>query len=329
MVEEKDRKPKTFIIQHRKTKRQQREFDRLSVPLRHLPENISCITITCPSCGTINLPDWFKKHEISMAPVKPRFETKGVAYTGPKRWILTGVSQECSNCKANIIINLPVNKMRTKGSLFGDDAEREYKGKKVYIYSLVGADHRRLPEFEIKVKALKQRLLPSISAENWKIHMKDMWAGSNRRKHPAYQSLTSGDVIRFTNELLTLIQKSNIFIYNIALSTGQGSSVGMTDQDALRNEAYIMLVLNAIDEWTTKNAQPCIFFDSEKDSKANEIIHSWARDIFKGSQCSLLYGFLSKGIEIPEPKFVSPASFPGLEVADFVSFTIARYYHRR
>ena len=84
--------------------------------------------------------------------------------------------------------------------------------------------------------------------------------------------------------------------------------------------------MNAIDEWTEKNAQPNIFFDSEKDSKANETIHSWARNTFKGSQYSLLYGFLSKGIEIPEPKFISPASFPGLEVADFVSFTIARYY---
>ena len=84
----------------------------------------------------------------------------------------------------------------------------------------------------------------------------------------------------------------------------------------------------AIDEWTTKNAQPNIFFDSEKNTNANETIHGWARDTFKGSQYSLLYGFLSKGIEIPEPKFVVPASFPGLEIADLVSFIIGRYYLR-
>jgi len=186
-----------------------------------------------------------------------------------------------------------------------------------------------LPKFEMKVKALKQSLLPSISADRWKIHMKYMWAGSSRGKHPVYQSLSFKDVIGFVDDLLTLIKESNLFIYNIALTTGQGNSVGMFRQDALRNEAYIMLVLSAIDEWTTKNTQPCIFFDSEKESKANEITHSWARDTFKSSQYSLLYGFLSKGIEIPEPKFVPPASFPGLEVADFVSFTIARYYHRR
>lgn len=328
MVEGKDRKPKVFEVQHRKTKRQQSEFDSVSVPLRHLPENLSGIRVTCPSCGTLSFPDWFKKHEMSMAPVKPRFETNGVEYTGPKRWILHCISQKCSNCEADIIIKLPVNKMRAKGSLFGDDAQREYKGKRVYIYSLVGADQSLLPQFEMKVKALKQSLLPSISAESWKIHMKEMWAGNSRSKHRIFHSLAFRDITHFADELLALTKKSNIFIYNIALTTGQGSSVGAS-QDALRNEAYIMLVMNAIDEWTTKNAQPHIFFDSEKDSKANEIIHGWARDTFKGSQYSLLYGFLSKGIEIPEPKFVPPASFPGLEVADFVSFTIARYYHRR
>ena len=325
----KKRKPKTFIIKHKKTKRQQREFDRLSVPLRHLPESLSRIMITCPFCRTVFRPDWLKKHELSMAPVKPKFEKKGVEYTGPKRWILHQVLQKCPNCEADVMINLPVNKMKTKGSLFGDDAKRNYQNKKVvYIYSLIGADQSLLPEFENKVKGIKQKLFPSISPDSWKIHMKDMWAGSSREKHPVYKTLSFNDVINFVNELLVLIKKSNLFIYNIATTTIQNNTANRKAQKQLRNEIYILLVMNAIDEWTEKNAQPNIFFDSEKDSKANETIHSWARNTFKGSQYSLLYGFLSKGIEIPEPKFISPASFPGLEVADFVSFTIARYYLR-
>jgi len=43
----------------------------------------------------------------------------------------------------------------------------------------------------------------------------------------------------------------------------------------------------------------------------------------------LLFGYLARGIEIPEPVFVSPASRPCLEVADFVSYVIARYCYRR
>ncbi|MHB8788502.1 MAG: hypothetical protein ACYDBT_01335 [Desulfobulbaceae bacterium] len=265
-----------------------------------------------------------------MNPVKPKFETKGVPYTGPKRWILQSVTQLCPTCKFHISLPLPTKEMRTRGSLFGDDAAREYKGRKVSVYSLVGADQSLLPDFEMKIRTLKQRFLPAISPDGWKIHMKDLWAGTSRAKHPAYQNLSMRDVVGFVDQILALIMGSNLFIYNIALTSDSdsGSPSGISSPDQLRNEAYILLVLNAIDEWTEKNAQPSIFFDSEKPSSANKVIHGWARDAFRGSQHSLIYGFLSKGIEIPEPTFVPPASFPGLEIADFVSFTIARFYDR-
>ncbi|MCK4830087.1 DUF3800 domain-containing protein [bacterium] len=219
--------------------------------------------------------------------------------------------------------------MRIKGSLFGDDAERIYKDKKVSIYSLIGADQSLLSELENKVKDVKQKLIPSVPAESWKIHMKNFWAGNSREKHSVYRGLRINDVLGFANNLLELIKKSNLFIYNIAVTSDKNCQTNKKDRKHLRDEAYILLVLNAIDEWTNKNAQPTIFFDSEKISRANETIHGWARDVFMGNQYSLLYGFLSKGIEIPEPKFVPPASTPGLELADFVSFTIGRYYLRR
>ncbi len=175
------RKPKIFLVKHKKTKGQQREFDRLSVSLRHLPENLSRITITCCSCRTVFRPDWLRKHELSMAPVKPKFETKRVRYTGPKRWILRKVPQKCPKCGADVMIDLPVNKIKTKGSLFGDDAERNYQNKKVSIYSLIGTDQSLLLELENRIKGLKQKLFPSIAPDSWKIHMKDMWAGDSRK----------------------------------------------------------------------------------------------------------------------------------------------------
>lgn len=322
-------KHKTFIIKHTKTKRQQRKFDRLSITLRHLPENLNRIMLKCPFCSAEFRPDWFRKHDISMTPVKPKFEKKGVKYIGPAKWILQQVSQKCPNCAADVMISLPINKMRAKGSLFGDDAERIYKDKKVSIYSLVGADQSLIPELDNKVTRLKQNLIPSVPSGNWAIHMKELWAGSTRSKHPVYNKLKISDVADFVDNLLGIINKSNLFIYNIAVTTDKSILKSKNETNRLRDEAYLLLVLNAIDEWTTKSAQPTIIFDSEKVSKANETIHGWARDVFVGNQYALLYGFLSKGIEIPEPKFVPPASFPGLELADFVSFTIGRYYLRK
>ena len=154
---------------------------------------------------------------MSMAPVKPRFEKKGVKYTGPARWILQQVSQKCPDCAADVMINMPIHKMRTRGSLYGDDAERTYKDKKVYIYSLVGADQSLLPELEKKINGLKQKLMPAITADSWKIHMKDLWAGSSREKHPVYSSLNINDVVEFADDLLALIKESNLFVYNITV----------------------------------------------------------------------------------------------------------------
>lgn len=320
--------PKIFFFKDNKTKHKRREYDRLSVALKYLPERLFAYRKSCAACGYQYQPDWFKKHEISMAPVKPKYETKGVDYTGPARWILKQVSQKCPNCNADITIDLPVNKIKGRGSLFGDDAKREYENKAVYVYSLIGADKCLLPDIENSIHGIKSELFPSLNPKSWKIHLKEMWSGSHRERHPIYQSLNFGDLQLFATKLMKLIKDTKPFVYNMAATIDIGLVLDKKDRDQLRNESYILLVMNAIDEWTEKSAQPTIYFDSEKDSKANQTVHGWARDTFTGSQLSLLYGFLSKGIEIPEPKFVSPGSFPCLELADFVSFTIARYYYR-
>lgn len=324
----KKRTEQIFIVNHKATKKQQAELDRLTVPLKHLPENLYHVRLTCPICEAVFIPDWFKKHELPLIPVKPKYESKGIEYTAPARWVLHHTSQKCPKCESDVIINIPVNKMRTRGSLFGDDAERSYQNKKVSIYSLIGADQKLLPDIEKSIEEIKQKLFPFIPHDGWNIHMKDMWAGSNRDKHPIFNKLAFSSLISFVGELLELIRKSNLFIYNIAVTTVQNNLPKTSNHNQLRNEAFNMLIISTIDEWTSKNAQPNILFDSEKFSEANKIIHGWARDLFKGSQHTLLYAFLSKCIEIPEPVFVPPASYPGLEIADFVSFIIARYYLR-
>jgi hypothetical protein len=80
---------------------------------------------------------------------------------------------------------------------------------------------------------------------------------------------------------------------------------------------------------TKTGIQPHFVFDAEKDSEGAYVIPGWARKAFEGSHLNLVFPFLTRGIEIPYPEFVNPASKPFLEVADFVSFVVARYCYRR
>ncbi len=179
---DKRRKRKVYLVKHRKTKLQQREFDRLSVLLRHLPERLLSIRVTCPTCSTKFMPDWFGKQELPITSVKPKNHSPGVPYEGPARWIPDAILQVCPQCNSSARIKLPAHQMTTRGCLLGDDAKREHENKKVYVYSLVGADQSLLPKLERDVREAKRELLPAIDPDEWKIHMKDMWSGDNRKR---------------------------------------------------------------------------------------------------------------------------------------------------
>ena len=111
--------------------------------------------------------------------------------------------------------------------------------------------------------------------------MKELWSGGHRKKHHAFKELNFDDVKNITKDFCRLIQKQKLFVYNIALSFTSDRKISKKEVNQLKREAYILLILNAIDEWTSKNAQPHIYFDAEKPSEANQIIHKWAQDAFE------------------------------------------------
>jgi len=199
------------------TKNQQCQFEDLSVPLRHLPESLSQIKLFCNACSSSFPPTWFQKQELPICPVKPKYEKNDVKYTGPKRWIPTGVSQKCPHCGNDVVVDIPSEKLKTKGSLYGDDAHRNYGKKHVYIYSLIGADQSLLPEFDKSIRELKENICPSRSPDSWSLHMKELWAGGHRKKHDVFKELSFYDVMNITKDICSIIKKQKLFVFNIAL----------------------------------------------------------------------------------------------------------------
>ena len=262
-----------------------------------------------------------------LIPIKLKHD-KNKPSDGSKRYIPQGIIIKCPKCTGQIHIKTPIVKIRTKGMLYGDEAYRRYQNKFVFTYSLIGTDHKIIPDINKAVLDLKSELCSSRPPESWALHMKYLCAGHSRKRHELFHSWDISKVQFAVDSLFQIIHDNikNLFVYNIALTANTHDLIHKLVTQSVKNYIYIALIINVIDEFTNKKARPYIFFDSEKPTRSEKAIHAWARDAFLGSQYCLLYGFLAKGVEIPEPQFVPPASQPCLELADFVSYVIARYH---
>lgn len=294
--------------------------------IRHLPEDIAKLKIECSECSTKFSPNWFKFSKSPLIPVKPN------DHDGSGRWIPRKTYETCPSCEEMVSLDLPIVKMQSKVMLFGDEAYREEQGKLIFTYSLVGAHDKMIPIINESLQELKLELCPSECPDSWAFHMKELWSGDNRSRHRIFSNWDIEKVHLVIRRLFQLIQShaQHIFMYNIALTTKKPRGFNSTSAlDKPKDNAYITLVMYVIHSLTTAKAQPVLTFDAEKRTDADQVIQGWARDAFNGSQHITLYPFLAHGIEVPEPIFVKPSSQPCLELADFVSYIIARMHLKK
>ncbi len=292
--------------------------------LKFLPPEISSKTFECSNCKCVFSPDWLAPKKFPAIPI----EAKDGGH-----WVPATTNEKCPKCKQYFTINLPKKDRKGDLFLFGDEAFRPLStdgSMMLYTYSLVGTSKPLLSCVEDQVRDLKSKLIPNIDPDSWAIHMKDIWSGSNREKRPHLASWTrettealfDGAREIFTNQQ-NMLFKYNIMFYGKVLDFK--SKINL--ERFIRDEVYSALLMFVIDMATSLEAQPVIHFDSQKNSMSDRVIHQWAKDAFNSNQSTLLYPFISRGIVIPEPIFVPPASKPLLELADIMSFCVARFHY--
>lgn len=297
----------------------------MNPPLKFVPSEIEAIRLACPHCSCHFRPDWLASVPGPMGSYPAKGGGTWVRLTAPVR---------CVRCGGVVQIPLPVVPKRDEVLLFGDEASRritEHSGI-LYTYSLVGASRVFLPAIEEAITTLKSELAPGFSPDEWALHLKVIWSGQQRQKHPVFRTWDRAKVASLLPSIGGILQAFGDRIYrsNIMLA---GEPVGIEAEERfseyVRNEAYIIMVANVINEVTRHGAEPIIHFDAEKPVEAGSVIQNWARQAFRGGQSNLLYCFLSHSIHVREPVFVKPASHRLLEIADALSFAVARYHFCR
>ncbi|NHE56407.1 DUF3800 domain-containing protein [Cyclobacterium plantarum] len=292
--------------------------------LKFIPHELDRIRLNCKGCGVDFKPNWLEDRG---GPMLGRYNDKDGGY-----WGRSASFVPCSNCGEKSSIEIPTSDLKSRVHLFGDEAYRPIgKSGMVYCYSVVGASEPFLGEIEKLLIDIKKKLQPELPPTSWKIHMKNLWSGQQRKKIVAFENWNFDHVMDLINQVSQLFDYmgDKLFKANIALPGIPGTrnpKVGFSEY--IRNEAYVLLMSTVVHQMTKLGGQPIIFFDAEKKSDSDIIIQKWAKDIFINTQNTLFFSFMSKGIEIPEPKFIQPGSTPLSELADFISFIMARYHFR-
>jgi len=290
--------------------------------IKFVPPDIAAATADCDSCKSQFPVPLRKSFPHSLAPVIPiDFDEK----TNNKFWQLNSLEIDCPICSAKTLLKLPTHSERGKVLLYGDDAARESDASSVFCFSLVGGNMPFVKVISQELREIKRRHEPKFEPDSWSLHMKDLHSGHNRKKHPVYSTWTQKNAESFVSNIFELIAENSkdLFTFSISFASNAHSSL-----DELKKDSYLALAADVIYGFSKKGFTPVLHFDSEKEYKGlGPVIHGRARDAFQGSQRKLIYSFVSHGLPVPEPIFIKPASHPCLEIADFVSFVIARGHH--
>lgn len=284
----------------------------------YVPSGLSTRSVRCAKCGTTSPMPWAGKTKAAPVAIAG---TRGT--WAPMTWDV-----KCPRCGESIEVSLPHAKHSSTMNFYGDDASREYNGRRVFIYSLVGTDRRAQPTFEDDLARIKERFLPGTDPHAWKLHMTELWDGKKRAKNPVFAGAGYAEVRKLVEGVFELFRSTD-GLHTFAIAYVPGRIHGHTfqnDREAKR-DSFMMLVNHMIFEMCAKGIKPILNFDAEKPTSARETVHAWAREAFDDDQHKILYAFLSQGILVPEPVFLKPGSHSLLELADFVSFWLGRCYH--
>ena len=294
-------------------------FNSLDQKLQHVPREFLENKVWCNACKNDFKPDLLAK-------IKPIIPRESSIPDMPGYLIPATTIIDCQICGNEVVFKMPVVKTGQTYHWFGDEAYREFRNMKLITYTLVGMNTLHIDKAQKALNTFKQKTFPNHDPKSWRLHVRNYWNKSDREDDKLFCNFSRLETIKFSKEMAKLIRNMGIelLIYNSSAIYHDVSEKRKSKkiQKSVRDICYSVLLMKVIDDCTRQGVIPAMHFDS--DSK-----DGWAKQAFYGSQINLLYAILAKGVPIPEPKYVEPGSHELLEIADFVSFTIARHCYRK
>ena len=287
-------------------------IERENINIHHVPEMLLDISLLCENKHAFK-PNWLEKR-----PPVSVFFCKERGLIRPSSCFV-----KCPECEASVKCDIPQSIYNGDIEIYGDEAQRTVDGKSIFVYSFIAfsGGKEKKKHFENELLKIKQKLSPTKNPNNWILHMKELLSTEKRKKKKHLQHLEYQPIIHLLNELLHLIKKYNDMGYiNIYSATGINLGEKLEPKEKIESQSnvYNSALMRIVSETTSNNLAPKFYFERTGND-------GWAKNLFNGGRLTLLWAYLSNGLPVMSPEFVKPTYSPYLEIADLISYMIARY----
>lgn len=295
-----------------------------------VPEELLATRATCPECGASVAIDWLTPTKYPAQPIAPR--------GGGGHYVPVGIQLTCVNSHS-FSHRVPVHPTRSRVGLFGDEASRYIADHKVAstdgplnfrCLTLVKIQREARADLVTKVKALKAEISPKRQPDTWFLHYRDIV--ESRPEHGRFNLQGSEEKIAFATRFAETINaaRPSLAFFNISgcIRVPSKPKDRAAAIKALNQEIFSLALVSTLDQLRRQGITPNWTFDNIKDATLGDKIEGWAEEAFLGLQHTRLFTWLSAGSTVIAPTFVKPGSDVLLEVADFMSYWIAREFYR-
>lgn len=302
------------------------------IPPALVPVELAQAAPTCPNCGTPSPIDWSGTQEYPQQPIPGGL--------GDGHWVPSSISIQChGTCQEMFKIDTPRNKVDSIWTVYGDEAARfiQNPSKDVsddplhfFCITLVGLHNRRRGRVFQQLRKIKRALRPSEEPDSWEHHFTEIWGADPSDEK--FNVNNKNDKVAHGKALAKLIRNARPEMATMNVSScirlSSDKKVRAKQIKEQKQEMFAISLLTSLEQFRRRNLGIRWVYDNVKDASKGPRTEGWASEVFLGMQYTRLFTWLSASATVLEPAFVKPGTHPLLEIADFVSYSVARDFER-
>lgn len=282
--------------------------------------------------NVVYYPGWFDNFDIPCKSCKKQIKIDYLEKCPPYIPVVTkdgGIWQvgafdiECNHCKNTQSFEFEMAPFNMEASAHCDDAFREMDDKQLVSFSIMlSKPTLDLIKFKKRFDEIKRNLNKNIRPSAWCIHTTDIWSAKKRSNFKHLSEIDRKEVVRMCKDFERLFSdfEDDIDIYNASGVFYKPKIYDKKVYTAFKERVYYALIMRVYAEWTKAGISPRLFVEATGND-------GWAKNLFQGGRLTKMWPILTHGMPIRSPEFVPKNHDFRLDIADFVSFVIARYLY--